>query len=53
MLKIIFIGVPILLLIFIAVFGPNKVKGKPWRGWKQPSTQMGPERPDPPDSRRS
>lgn len=43
---------PIALLIFVAIFGPNKVKGKKWRGEREPSVMLGPERPDPPDSRR-
>jgi hypothetical protein len=47
------IGLPILLLVFVAVFGPNKVRGRKWRGWRQPSAMMGPDRPEPPDARRS
>ena len=45
-------GAILLLLVFLAIFGPNKVNGKTWRGWREPSAMMGPDRPDPPDSRR-
>ncbi len=46
------IGIPVALLLFVAIFGPNKVKGKKWRGWREPSVMTGPERKPPPDSRR-
>lgn len=46
------VAIPIALLIFVGVFGPNKVKGKQWRGERRPSTMLGPDKEDPPDSRR-
>ena len=46
------VGIFIALLIFVAVFGPNKVKGKQWRGERRPSALLGPDKEDPPDSRR-
>lgn len=40
------------LWFFLVAFGPNKVGGKPWRGSRQPSALLGPDREPPPDSRR-
>ena len=40
---------PLALLVFVAVFGPN---GKKWRGERKPSVLTGPDKEDPPDSRR-
>ncbi|MGH2756777.1 MAG: hypothetical protein ACRDI3_03210, partial [Actinomycetota bacterium] len=41
-----------LLYIFVIAFGPNNVGGRPWRGYRQASVYLGPDRSDPPDSRR-
>jgi hypothetical protein len=46
------VGFLSLVYIFLIAFGPNKVGGRPWRGHKQPSVYLGPDRADPPDSRR-
>jgi len=44
--------VPIAVLLFAGIFGPNKVRGKKWRGESKPSSMLGPDKPDPPESRR-
>ena len=43
---------PLATYFFLVVFGPNDVGGKPWRGSRQPSALLGPDRADPPDARR-
>lgn len=46
------IGIAVARWLFVGIFGPNKVRGKKWRGHRKPSAMLGPDKPDLPDGRR-
>ncbi|MGH2730813.1 MAG: hypothetical protein ACRDJI_09440 [Actinomycetota bacterium] len=48
----VWVGLSLALLIFVAIWGPNNVKGKRWRGHREPSAMWGPERRDESKERR-